>query len=68
MKKPTHKNFKEFKKAMNLKNKDIALIIGLTENSVKNQTAPSKELPTWAIAMIYVFNTPTRRLNPDTST
>ena len=68
MKNPTHKDFKEFKKAMNLKNKDIALIIGLTENSVKNQTAPSKELPTWAKSMIYVFNTPTRRLNSDTST
>lgn len=68
MKTPNHKDFKELKKQLCLKNKDIALIIGLTEFSVKNQTAPSKELPTWAKSMIYVFNNPTRRLKPDTST
>lgn len=60
MKNPTHKDFKAMKKALNLKNRDIALIIGLTEFSVKNQTAPSKELPTWAKSMVYVFNIPTR--------
>ena len=68
MKTTTHKDFKELKKHLGLKNRDIALIIGLTEFSVKNQTAPSKELPTWAKSMIYVFNIPTRGLNPDTST
>lgn len=68
MKNPTHKDFKELKKQLGLKNRDIALIIGLTEFSVKNQTAPSKELPTWAKSMIYVFNIPTRGLKPDTST
>jgi len=51
----THKDFKELKKQLGLKNRDIALIIGLTEFSVKNQTSPSKELPTWAKAMLYGY-------------
>lgn len=64
----THKDFKELKKQLGLKNRDIALITGLTEFSVKNQTAPSKELPTWAKSMVYIYKIPTRRLNSDTST
>jgi len=68
MKNYTHEDFKELKKQLGLKNRDIALIIGLTENSVKSQTAPSKKLPTWAKSMIYVYKIPTRGLKPDTST
>jgi len=68
MKNYTHKDFKELKKQLGLKNRDISLIVGLSEFSVKNQTAPSKELPTWAKSMIYVFKIPTRGLKPDTST
>jgi len=51
----THENWKRLKKDLGLKNKDIAEIVGLTLDSVKNQTQPSKDLPTWARGMIYVY-------------
>lgn len=50
-----HKKYKEMKKALGLTNADIASITGLTTNSVKNQTQPSKELPAWAKSMIFVW-------------
>lgn len=52
---PTHEDFKALKKDLKLKNADIGLIIGLSADSVKNQTQPSKELPTWARAMIFIW-------------
>ena len=51
----THSDFKEMKKQLKLTNASIAAQIGLTADSVKNQTAPAKELPTWAKAMILVW-------------
>ena len=50
---PTHDDWKEYKKEKGLTNEDIANIIGITADSVKNQTAPAKELPKWAISMLY---------------
>lgn len=50
-----HEDFKFFKKHFNLKNSDIAEIVGLTTDSVKTMTQPNKELPSWAKAMIYVW-------------
>lgn len=50
---PTHDDWKEYKKEKGLTNEDIANIIGITADSVKNQTQPSKDLPKWAISMLY---------------
>jgi hypothetical protein len=52
---PTHIEFKELKKEFNLKNSDIAEIVGLTVDSVKTMTQPNKELPSWAKSMIFVW-------------
>ena len=52
---PTHEDFKALKKDLGLKNKDIAEITGLTVDSVKSMTAPSKPLPSWAVFAIYVY-------------
>ncbi|RKD96744.1 sigma factor-like helix-turn-helix DNA-binding protein [Marinifilum flexuosum] len=51
----THEKYKAMKKALGLTNADIAEIIGISPNSVKNQTQSSKELPTWAKSMIFVW-------------
>lgn len=52
----SHEDFKAMKKDLGIKNNtEIAEIIGLTADSVKNQTAPAKELPAWAKSMIYVW-------------
>ena len=53
--KMTHADFKEMKKQLGLTNALIASEIGLTTDSVKNQTAPAKELPTWAKSMILIW-------------
>lgn len=50
---PTHDDWKEYKSERGLDNKDIADIIGMTTDSVKNQTQPSKKLPKWAISMLW---------------
>ena len=47
--------FKAMKKELKITNADIAEITGLTTDSVKNQTQPNKELPTWAKSMIFVW-------------
>jgi len=51
----THADFKEMKKQLGLTNAIIAFEIGLTTDSVKNQTAPAKELPSWAKSMIFIW-------------
>ena len=51
----THEDFKEMKKQLGLTNALIASEIGLSADSVKNQTAPAKELPAWAKSMIFVW-------------
>ena len=51
----TRADFKEMKKQLGLTNALIASEIGLTTDSVKNQTAPAKELPTWAKSMILIW-------------
>lgn len=45
--------WKAYKKERGITNADIAEIIGSTANSVKDATQPNKELPKWAIAMLY---------------
>ena len=50
---PTHDDWKAYKKKKGYTNSDIAKILGFTTDSVKNQTQPNKELPKWAIAMLY---------------
>ena len=51
----THEDFKTMKKQLGLTNALIASEIGLTANSVKNQTSPAKELPAWAKSMLLVY-------------
>jgi len=51
----TSEDFKEMKKALGLTNKDVADIIGTSESNVKMQTAPGRELGTWAKSMVYVY-------------
>jgi DNA-binding XRE family transcriptional regulator len=51
-----HRNaFKQMKKELGLTNENIAEIIELTPDSVKTMTQPSRYLPSWADAMIYVW-------------
>lgn len=51
----SHNDFKDLKKHFNLKNSDIAEIVGLTTDSVKTMTQPNKELPSWVKSMMYVW-------------
>lgn len=51
----TSQDFKAFKKAFKLTNKDVAKIIGTGETNVKNQTAPNKPIATWAKAFCFMF-------------
>jgi hypothetical protein len=51
----TSQDFKDMKKALGLKNKDIANIIGTGEKNVTIQTGPGKELATWAKAFCFMF-------------
>ena len=55
MKENLHADFKAMKKELGLNNADVASIVGLSVDSVKTMTQPSKELPSWAKAMIYVW-------------
>ena len=50
-----HNRFKELKKNLGYTNKDIAEIIGNTEDSVKSTTQPNKALPRWLKLAIVVF-------------
>lgn len=43
------------KKTLGYTNKDIAEIIGNTEDSVKSTTQPNKEIPRWLKLAIVVF-------------
>ncbi|WP_278494911.1 hypothetical protein [Chryseobacterium arthrosphaerae] len=54
---PTHEDWVKYKKERDMTNSDIATIVGLTPESVKNQTAPSKILPRWAVSMLYEWIT-----------
>lgn len=49
-----NRRWRNLKQKYKLKNKDIANILGLNKHYVRNATAPSKELPTWAKAMIFI--------------
>lgn len=48
-----HEDWVSFKTYYGFTNQDIADLLGLDYNSVKNQTAKSKPLPKWAQAMIF---------------
>lgn len=53
----TNKDYKAFKKAMGLKNKDIAEILNVEKHSVDVATMPKKkELPNWARFGMWVFD------------
>lgn len=51
-----HENFKILKKQLGLKNKDIAIMIGTTEQNIKVQTRPSAPLAKWAVSMLFVWH------------
>ena len=48
--------FKKLQKEFNLSYKDIAEMLGMKYESVKNQLAPSKKLPKWAVSMVFVYS------------
>ena len=52
---PTHEDWKSYKKEKGLTNADIAEIIGITPDSVKSQSQPNKDLPKWALSMLYAW-------------
>jgi len=47
------KMWKAYKKERSLTNEDIAEILDMSADSVKTMTQPNKELPKWAVAMLY---------------
>jgi DNA-binding XRE family transcriptional regulator len=51
----THDDFKAFKKAMKLKNEDIAAIVGVSKGNVNNTVRPGKKLPSWARAFCFMY-------------
>lgn len=51
----THEDFKAMKKALGLKNEDVAAIIGTTVGNVKQTARPGKKLPAWARAFCYTY-------------
>lgn len=54
----TNIDWKEFKKAMGLKNKDIAEILGIEKHSVDVATMPkNRKLPLWARLAIWTYQT-----------
>lgn len=55
MEKYTAQDFKDLKKDLNLTNKDVAEIIGTSEQNVKIQTNQNEKLATWAKSMLYVW-------------
>ena len=50
-----HNRFKSMKKDLGYKNKDIAGIIGNTEDSVKSTTQPNKDIPRWLKLAIVIY-------------
>lgn len=50
-----HNDWKEFKMFFKIKNDDVANIIGVNTDSVKNQTQPRNNLPKWAVLAIWVW-------------
>lgn len=49
----THDDFKAMKKALKLKNEDIAIIVGVSKGNVTNTARPGKKLPSWARALCF---------------
>ncbi len=50
-----HNRYKIMKKSLGYTNKDIAEIIGNTEDSIKSTTQPNKEIPRWLKLSIVIF-------------
>ena len=49
-----HKRFRQMKKDLKLKNKDISAITGNTTESITSGTKPSTPLPRWVKLAIFV--------------
>lgn len=49
----THKEWNAYKKERKLTNATIAKMLGMSIDSVKTMTQPGRDLPKWAIAMLY---------------
>lgn len=58
----TPEDWKTYKKERGLTNADVATILGLKEDSVKQMTRSGAELPTWAIAMLYEWQESKKQL------
>lgn len=55
----TNQDFKQFKRHFKLNNKDIASIIGTSEQNVKMMTNKDLPLSTWARAFVYMWKNKT---------
>jgi hypothetical protein len=51
---PSHIKFKNLMADLDMNYRDIADLLGMKYSSVKNQLAPAKELPKWAVSMLFV--------------
>lgn len=51
-----HQKLKALLKDLGLNYHDIALITGLTYNTIKNELQPKKELPRWVNLVLYVWD------------
>lgn len=49
----TQKDFKEFKRMMGLKNRDLSRILGMSFQSIQKMTSPHVKVPRWAIGMMW---------------
>ena len=58
-----HDRFKAMKKSMGWKNTDIAEITGLTHDSIKTVTQPSREFPRWLKLAVVIYETQTPMKN-----
>lgn len=52
----TYETFQKAKEALGLTGQQIAEIIGTTHDNVRKQIGPTKKLPTWARAIVYVHS------------
>lgn len=51
----SHTDFRAMKKQLKLKNRDIANVLGLSESTVRSSTSKSREVPSWAKGMIFIW-------------
>jgi hypothetical protein len=56
-----HEKFKALLDLVGLTYHSLADALGFQYNSVKNQLAPAKDLPKWAVSMLVVYDKLTKK-------